>query len=848
MVMPLPESATTKTETQLRAFADMISSLASFFRQPVPAWFRLLVLAFALVTTAHVQAQPTREMRASIEAGRLELNQIEAALQRDNLDDKRLGDLKTRIEPLAQSINDILQREGPRADEIKARIDSLGPAPNAAKGESESPEVAKDRAEQQQLWREADETIRLARALDLRLGQVKDAISERRRQNFAKQILQQSASILSPLLWLDVSKALPGDFNAFRFLMAHWLEVIYANIDWYEAIILALLAFVAIAGLPRARLWVARGTLFGLAVDAGEGGEPTRLGKALHALRLILLNAIAPAAFFFLLHWLVQSFGLLPGRADPVLESITNGLAFIFAISGLANGILAPGRSDQRLFPLPDRMASQLCRMIQLVALIFSVGRVFDAMQSAIVASLPLTAATKGSFAMLVALTLGRGLKSAFGSGSDAASVPANLFPLRLGAWLGVVAVAGAAVFGYISLAGFLVTQIIWLTILGLVAMLIFVFIDEFLGVGLSSGGMFGRRVREATGLQAKSLDQVSALGAGFARLILIVALAMLALAPWGLDSANLIGNLKGAFFGFQVGGVTISLSNIALAIAFFAIGSIATRGIQNWLETNYLPHTDLDPGLRNSIRTILGYIGLAISIMVALSQLGLGLDKITLVAGALSVGIGFGLKSIVENFVSGLILLWERPIRVGDWIVVGEEQGTVKRINVRATEIQTFDRASLIIPNSEFISGRVKNWMHADRTGRIIIPVNVDYQADPQIVEKLLKDAALAHREVMSEPGPIVIFKNLGESGLDFELRCFVDVDAMAKTRSDLLYDIFARLREAKIDIPYPTRRLEITNLPANGLQPGEARFAMQEGGSIENGPMEKPEKGASR
>ena len=191
-------------------------------------------------------------------------------------------------------------------------------------------------------------------------------------------------------------------------------------------------------------------------------------------------------------------------------------------------------------------------------------------------------------------------------------------------------------------------------------------------------------------------------------------------------------GNLKAAFFGFQVGGVTISLSTIAIALALFIAGFVATRAVQNWLDTHYLPHTGLDIGLSNSIRTIFGYVGVVIAGMVALSQLGFSLEKLTIVAGALSVGIGFGLKSIVENFVSGLILLWERPIRVGDWIVIGNEQGTVKRINVRATEIETFDRASLIIPNAEFISGRVKNWVHADRTARIIIPVNVDYKADP--------------------------------------------------------------------------------------------------------------------
>ena len=810
------------------------NSRSVFARFPIRS---LLVALFFAALGSIVHAQPAKDMRGQLEAGRLEITQIEAALQRETLDDKRLSELRARIEPLAQAVDEIIQREQPRADEIKARIEKLGPAPDPAKGPTESADVAKDRADQQQQWREADETLRLSRALDLRLDQMKEAIAERRRQNFTRQILQQGASIVSPLLWIDVSKALPGDFRAVRFLMQHWVEVIYSNLDWYEGLALVLLAFVAIIGLPRIRHFVRNasvGRLLGGGVDAA--GEMTRLAKALMALRMVLLNALAPAALFFLVHWLFQGFGLLPGRADPVMESVTNGFAFVFAMSGLATGVLSPTRADRRLFGLSDSMAIELWRMIRLVAILFAVSKVFDAMQAATVASLPMTVATKGIFAVLIALALARGLKRAFGEAAMEGTT-AGLLPVRLAAWTATTIIGGAALFGYVSLAGFLTTQVVWLTILALVSVLVLVFIEELLGAGLSSTGVLGRRVREATGLTASSLDQFSVLGSGLARLILIVATILLALAPWGLDSSNLIGNLKGAFFGFQVGGVTISLSNIATALAFFILGSIATRAIQNWLETSYLPHTELDRGLRNSIRTIFGYVGMIIATMAALSQLGFSLEKLTIVAGALSVGIGFGLRSIVENFVSGLILLWERPIRVGDWIVLGTEQGTVKKINVRATEIQTFDRASLIIPNSELISGRVKNWMHADRTGRIIIPVNVDYRADPEEVQKLLKDAALAHREVMSEPGPMVIFKDLGESGLDFELRCFVDVDAMAPTRSELLFDIFRRLREAKIDIPYPTRRLEITNLAAPGTPVSEADLL-----GSETGPTEKP------
>ena len=300
---------------------------------------------------------------------------------------------------------------------------------------------------------------------------------------------------------------------------------------------------------------------------------------------------------------------------------------------------------------------------------------------------------------------------------------------------------------------------------------------------------------------------------------MLIIVAALLVLAPWGIDSKDALGTVRAAVFGFTLGGVTISLSTLAAAVAIFAVGFAITRGVQNWLETRYLPATGLDIGLRNSINTILGYLGIIVAAALALSQLGLSIDKLTLVAGALSVGIGFGLQSIVNNFVSGLILLWERPIRVGDWIDVGSEQGIVKRINVRATEIVTFDRASLIVPNAEFISGRVKNWVHSDRIGRIVIPISVALVvADPDEVRGALTDVALSHREVLSDPKPRVFFIKIGNATLDFELRCFTDVDSLAIVKSELLFDIFRRLREVKIDIPVPRYAVDIADLDRLG------------------------------
>ncbi len=220
---------------------------------------------------------------------------------------------------------------------------------------------------------------------------------------------------------------------------------------------------------------------------------------------------------------------------------------------------------------------------------------------------------------------------------------------------------------------------------------------------------------------------------------------------------------------------------------------------MQRWLDNTFLPATDLDAGLRNSIRTATGYVGVIATGVIAFTYLGLSLERLTIVAGALSVGIGFGLQSIVNNFISGLILLWERPIRVGDLVVVGDGEGYVRRINVRSTEIQTGDRSTLIVPNSNLISGVVRNRVRNDRIGRVLVSVPVPRAADPDHVSDIMRKAALAHREVMSEPQPRVFFKKVTENTIDFDLICFVDdIDSAGRVSSDLYFAIFRALRES--------------------------------------------------
>jgi potassium efflux system protein len=201
----------------------------------------------------------------------------------------------------------------------------------------------------------------------------------------------------------------------------------------------------------------------------------------------------------------------------------------------------------------------------------------------------------------------------------------------------------------------------------------------------------------------------------------------------------------------------------------------------------------------------VVGYAGITLGALLAVSYAGFDVTNLAIVAGALSVGIGFGLQSIVNNFVSGLILLVERPIKVGDRVVVGDQQGYVRRISVRATEVETFDRASVIVPNSELITGRVVNWSHRDWRGAVNVKIGVAYDADPDEVIAILKKCAEEHPKVLPNPPPGVALDEFGDNALVFTLRVsLADIDEGGGVQSDLRLAVLKALRAAGIEIPF--------------------------------------------
>ncbi|MFV1982260.1 MAG: mechanosensitive ion channel family protein [Thiohalomonadales bacterium] len=269
---------------------------------------------------------------------------------------------------------------------------------------------------------------------------------------------------------------------------------------------------------------------------------------------------------------------------------------------------------------------------------------------------------------------------------------------------------------------------------------------------------------------------------------------------------------------GITIGSFNIIPLQIIEAVALLLIILVLNSWFKRHLEKVWLPKTSMTRSARESIAAISGYIGVLIAIIFALSFVGLDLSKLALVAGALSVGIGFGLQNVVNNFISGLILLFERPIKKGDWIVVGDVEGHVKQISIRSTRIQTFDRADVIIPNAEIISGRVTNWMLRDHSGRLRVPIGIAYGSNTELVRQVLLQVAEEHSDVIKSNSlisdPQVFFMSFGDSCLDFELRCNIyNIDNRRLVTSDLNFAIDKAFRANNISMPFPQRDIHIHN-----------------------------------
>jgi small-conductance mechanosensitive channel len=340
--------------------------------------------------------------------------------------------------------------------------------------------------------------------------------------------------------------------------------------------------------------------------------------------------------------------------------------------------------------------------------------------------------------------------------------------------------------------------------------------------------------IRDVYALAArKTFEQASeALFPVLVNLLLVIALAPVVALIWGMRPEQLFEIWDGLSAGIQVGETRIT-PGIFLAVIFV----FATRMLQGALRSTVLPRTKLDVGARNAVTSGIGYVGIALAAVIAVTTAGIDLTALGVVLGALSVGIGFGLQNVVNNFVSGIILLIERPISEGDWIEVVPTMGIVKSISVRSTTIETFDKTDVIVPNADLIAGTVTNWTRGNTIGRAVVLVGVAYGSDTRHVQQVLLDIARGHPDVAKYPEPGVDFLGFGADSLDFRVRMILrDINKLVSVKTEVHHQIAERFKAEGIEIPFAQRDLWLRN-------PEVLRPATEPAAPPASGPATMPE-----
>jgi potassium-dependent mechanosensitive channel len=782
----------------------------------VPLAFIYFWLSFAGLASA----QTSDTARQQIDSVRAALVEIDASFKSGPLSDSELQRLRGECDPLVGILQSVLDELAPKLAASAKRLAELTP-----KSKDKTPDndgAAAEIAAEQKTHDDLDVSMRTARALVLQIDETSGRISAARRALFAEQTFARSTSILSPLLWTSVIREVPYDVASLGRLLANWTKDDASRATRWQWLSFVLL-LAALAGLAPPMHWVARRVV---ARDPSIA-RPSRLHRAVTALWTALVLACLPVLALLAFDYALDAFDLSYPQLQEVQQAFFDGLKIILVANAIARAILSPGQPAWRILDFSEPVVQRILRVWLGVAAVVALEKLLEPIDNAVSASLNVTVATRGACGLAAALLIAHGLRRIYTS-DEAALLTGQQTrdtwaPLRTLAWLITLVIFCSVIVGYVAFATFLLGQIVQVAGLVAILYLIGIVVEAGSDMVLQPKATVGRSLTMVAGLRKETLEQLAVLVQGGARVALFLAAAFLILTPWGLQSQDMLGTLRAAYFGFKYGDVTISVSSIVTATFVLIVGVLITRAVQEWLGSRLLPRTRLDDGLRNSIRTIFGYVGVILALVVSGGQLGLNFQRLALIAGALSVGIGFGLQSVVNNFVSGLIILWERAVRVGDMVVVGADSGFVRRINVRSTEIETFDRATLIVPNSNLVSGVVKNWVRADRVGRIIIALNVPFDSDPEQVREILIAAAKGQDLTLSIPAPLVLFSDFGEWALKFQLICFVDEIEMAdRVKSEILFDLHRRLKEAGLRIPYPRQDVEWL-----GGSPGEVRPA---------------------
>jgi small-conductance mechanosensitive channel len=709
----------------------------------------------------------------------------EAEIANRNTSTERMEEIRAQLAKWRAALQNAQNANSARIATVRQQIEALGPAP--AEGVAEADEISARRQElASQLVQLQAPGIAAEEAYRRADGLIQE-IDRTLRERQADQLLQLWPSPLNPGNWPEAAIGLSDT------VLRLWDETTSAWEDprtrgelFDNLPLILVLVLVAVGLVFYVRRWIEH---FAERLQAGASVR----GRHFWALIASLGGIILPTLGVVALSWALLASGML-GEVGALIAMVLPFAGFvIFTAAWLGARAFPRLQDDDAVLPLPPERRAEGRFLSVMMGLVIAAEMLRGAAMDAQAYSDATTAVMSFPILLtggLVLMRLGRTLRRTREIDDRTASYGLRLIQL-LARGLFVVGIVGPVLagFGYVQAA----EAVIYPAMMSF-ALVTLLFILQRL---ISDGWALITRSEET------ARDALVPVLAGF--VLAIASLPVLSLI-WGARASDLTELWTRFTEGFQIGSTKISPSNFMIFAGVFVIGYMLTRLFQGALRTTILPKTRMETGGQTALVAGVGYVGIFLAGLIAINAAGLDLSGLAIVAGALSVGVGFGLQNIVSNFISGIILLIERPVSEGDWIEVGNVQGKVRAISVRSTRIETFDRNDVIVPNADLITGRVTNWTRFNLSGRIVVPVAVALGSDTRKVEKLLREIAEEQPMAILNPPPVIALMGYTPTQVNFEIRVILrDVNFGVQVRSDINHRILERLAEEEIHIVPP-------------------------------------------
>ncbi|QZY89291.1 DUF3772 domain-containing protein [Pantoea dispersa] len=808
------------------------------FRSLFTPFLLLLVLFTPALSYADDNAAPAQQeedaapkINPAVELPKMQkiLDKIKGQVSGDT-NENQLNQLNEMALELSGNAETLGQALIPQRQQLDAQLAVLGPAPKADSGVKETPEVTRKRAALENQKGKLDDQIKQADGIKNGALVLSSQIVNLRRDQLKSQLALNSGSILGPRFWsplfsrqdLDGEKI--GDFiselqdTAALSWEPGWRV---GTVGWLLAALLVMtlgrryseefLAWVSIHKLPEGRL---------------------RRSFLAAAIALTTLAAVVLTFNFLSLAFV---------RRDEVSSDVQDFISRLVQLSvycgliaGLGRAFLSTRRPSWRLPGISSEVALALKPFPPITAALVFIFQTAESFNYTVGTSLNttifangLTALLIGSTGLAISMRTNRVRRRMAQAGNPPEARPTIVGLVQLALTVTAVAILVSLIVGYVTLARFLSYEVIWCGIL----FGSFYFLSHLINDGceslFSTNNATGKRLQTSLNIDERYLQQAATLlsAVGKTLLVAFVALALLNGTFASSTPIELIQKVIEFWGGKGLESLNIVPAHMVNAILCLVVGIYVLRSVRRWLDKEFLPKTTMDIGMRVSLVTLFSNIGYVLIILLTLSIMGLQWNKLAWIVSALSVGIGFGLQEIVKNFISGLILLTERPVKVGDLVSISGIEGDIRRINVRATEIQLGDKSTVIVPNSQLISQNVRNATMGNAQGVVTIQLTFPLDIDPVQVRELLLDVYRENERILETPEPSVSFKDLTPAGIVLSVTGNVASQRqISGAKSDLLFDILTRLRKEGIVLSTPqTMIIERRALPATQNE-GEA------------------------